>query len=366
MRFSEIICRFLFWGAFVLIVPVAFIWLVSPAHFATDRVDQFHHVADRVTAISLGSSHSRAIHFPSLGYNGHSFADDRGDIRTAVTKARYLLPYTPDLKYVLMPVSPGYLAFDRKEAFGGTDPDLNAAFANAPWPTDFRNLPLGEQLQMVRSHIVTLETFETANRLARETIKSSIFRLMGKNREMLRNPCRARTNPADFPDEFGLRNGYTRDPLPTRCLPVSAAADAAFHASQINAILKRDKNIRAENTNLLLDLAGRLAERKIELILFTPPFPDAYYGSERLGALSDDDKPYIKKLTERPNVRLLDFHDLFSASGDAGANRFFSDGNHLTLSGAQSFSKALGKSMRDNTDPVSTSMAGADAEFLRE
>jgi hypothetical protein len=364
LRFSEVLYRLLFWGAFVVFVPMAFIWLMRPDYFSGGRIDQFHHVADRITAVSLGSSHSRAIHFPSLGFNGHSFADDRGDIRTAVIKARYILPYTPDLKYVLIPVSPGYLSFDRKLVFGGTDPDLLPAIANAPWPKDFWSLPFDEEYLLLRAHVFTLEMFETANRLTKETIKNAMLSALGKNQEMFRDPCRVRTNPADFPDESGIRNGYTREPMPASCLPAAAGAEAAFHTEQIGAILQRDEHIRAENTKLLEELAKALARRGIELVLFVPPLPVEYYGTEGLRMLAREEQPFIEQLTRLPNVRLHDFHGLFPPGSYRQDNRYFSDGNHLTLAGAKAFSKVLGEAMRGTLEPASEAVAGATRKLL--
>lgn len=360
MRFSEVIYRLLFWGAFVLLVPVAFIWLVRPAYFAGGRVDQFYHAADRITAISLGSSHSRAIHFPSLGLSGHSFADDRGDIRTAATKLRYILPYTPNLKYVLMPVSPGYLSFDRRLVFGGTDHEFLAALANAPWPKQFWSLALNEQYALLRSHVFTMETFETANMLARESIKSGMLAALGRNQERFRNPCRVRTNPADFPHEFGIRNGYTRDAMPAGCLAEAAEAEADFHVEQISGILKRDVRVRAENLAMLNDLARMLDERQIELVLFVPPLPEGYVTASGLVRLAAEEAPLIEQLTGLRNVRLHDFHDMFPPESYALDNRYFSDGNHLTLAGAKAFSAFLGEAMREPRQPVPESVAGTD------
>lgn len=365
MRFKEILYRLILWGAFVLLVPVLFIWLIKPDYAAGDRrMDQFYLVADRITAISLGSSHSRAVHFPSLGYNGYSFADDRGDIRTAVTKARYVLPYTQNLKYVLFTLSPGYLGYDRGIAFKGNDPDLYMAFQNAPWPKQFWSLPSDEQVLLLRSQYFTFETFKAANRLARDTIKNAFRQALGRNQEMFRNPCRVRTNPADFPHEFGIRNGYTREAMPAECLQKAAEAEARFHAEQIGAILKRNHQIRAENTKLLEELAQSLAEKDIKLILFIPPLPDDYYMMEPLRRLAREDAPYIRQILQAQNVRLYDFHDLFPPSSYGPRNRYFSDGNHLTLTGAKAFSKILGETVRGKTqlDPKSI----AEARFKLE
>lgn len=363
MRFREVLCRLLFWGAFVLLVPIVFIWLVRPGYFSGGKVDPFYHAADRITAISLGSSHSRAIYFPSLGFAGHSFADDRGDIRTAVTKARYILPYTPDLKYVLMPVSPGYLSFDRKIGFGGTDHELLTALANAPWPKQFWSLAIDEQYSLLRSHVFTMEIFESANMLARETIKNAMLAALGRNQEMFRDPCRVRTNPMDFPHEFGIRNGYTREAMPARCLAEAAKAEANFHVEQIGAILKRDDQIRAENVKMLEDLAGILDEKGIELVLFVPPLPDDYVTADGLRRLAAEEAPLIEHLAHLRNVRLYEFHNLFPADSYKPENSYFSDGNHLTLAGARAFSKVLGEAMREPPQPDPKSIAGTDFQI---
>lgn len=366
MRFNEVIKRLLFWGAFVLLVPIAFIWLIRPSYFAGDRVDQFHRLADRITAVSLGSSHSRAIHFPSLGFAGHSFADDRGDIRTAATKLRYILPYTPNLKYVLMPISPGYLSFDRRLVFGGTDHELLAALANAPWPKQFWSLALGEQYALLRSHVVTLDIFEHANLLARETIKSGMLAALGRNQEIFRNPCRARTNAPDFPHEFGIRNGYTREAIPSHCLAKAAKAEADFHFEQIGAILKRDERIRAENAAMLEEIAGMLEAEKIELVLFIPPLPEGYLTAGGIRELAAQEAPFIEQLANLPNVRLHDFHDLFPLESYELDNRYFSDGNHLTLVGAEAFSAVLGDAMREPLQPAQKSIAGTDLPVMAD
>lgn len=364
MRFREIIFRLLLWGAFVLLVPVLFIWIVKPNFAAEDRrTDQFYQVANRVTAISLGSSHSRAIYFPSLGYNGYSFADDRGDIRTAVTKARYILPYTQNLKYVLFSLSPGYLSYDRGIAFNGNDPDLHTAFQNAPWPKQFWSLPLDEQFLLLRSHFFTFETFKAANRLARETIKNAFRRALGRNQEMFRNPCRVRTNPVDFPHEFGIRNGYTREAMPAQCLAKAAEAEVSFHVVQISAILKRDAQIRSENVKFLKELARSLEKKGIDLIFFIPPLPNEYCISEGLRRLAREEKPFVEQFTRAKNVRLYDFHDLFAPDSYMTQNRYFSDGNHLTLTGAKAFSKVIGDALRGKTQLDPKSIAGAHFGF---
>jgi len=364
LRSSEIIYRLLFWGAFVLLVPVLFIWIVKPNYAESGgRLDQFYPVADRITAISLGSSHSRAIYFPSLGYNGYSFADDRGDIRTAVFKARHILPHTPNLKYALIPLSPGNLSYDRGIAFNGNDPDLHMAIRNTPWPKQIWSLPFDEQYLLMRSHIFTFQTFKAANKLAKETVKNAMLAALGRNQGIFRDPCRARTNRSDFPHEFGIYNGYTREAMPAPCLQKAAETEASFHATQIGAILKRNGQIRAENAKMLEELAKSLGKKGIELIFFIPPLPDDYYMAKGLRRLARQEKPFIEQLIRVRNIQFYDFHDLFPPDSYTSQNRYFSDGNHLTLAGAKTFSKVLGKAMREPPQPATKAIAGTQFEI---
>jgi hypothetical protein len=208
-----------------------------------------------------------------------------------------------------------------------------------------------------------METFESANMLARETIKSAMLAALGRNQERFRNPCRVRTNPADFPHEFGIRNGYTREAMPAHCLAEAAKAEADFHVEQIGAILKRNHQIRAENVTMLEDLAGMLDEKHIELVLFVPPLPDDYVMAAGLRRLSAEEAPLIERLAGLRNVRLYEFHDLFPADSYAPENSYFSDGNHLTLAGATAFSRVLGEAMREPPQPDPESIAGTDFQI---
>jgi hypothetical protein len=207
-----------------------------------------------------------------------------------------------------------------------------------------------------------METFEYANLLARESIKSGMLAALGRNQEAFRNPCRVRTNPADFPHEFGIRNGYTREAMPARCLAEAAKAEADFHVEQIGAILKRDHRIRAENVKMLEDLAGMLDEKGIELVLFVPPLPDDYVMADGLRRLAAEEAPLIERLVNLRNVTLHDFHGLFPQESYLHGNRYFSDGNHLTLAGAMAFSGALGEAMREPPQPAPKSIAGTQFE----
>lgn len=358
LRFDELILRCLIWGTFVLCVPALFLLLVDPGFFVRDRVEQFLRKADRVEVLSLGSSHSRGLYFPSMGFTGYSFADDRGDISTAVYKSNLILPHARHLKYVMIPASPGYFSYDRRAAFGSFDPDLSLAIRNAPWPKNFWSLSLDEQYLLVRSNIFAFETLLSANGLAKDALGHGIRLVLGRSQKSFRNPCRARTNQTSFPHEFGILNGFTREAIPARCLPRIGQFEARLHARTVRAVLAANSVARETNTRLLNELAVALAARKAQLILFVPPLTRSYLG-KALRRLWEEEKPYREDLLKLPNVRLFDFHDLFAPSSYTKDNRYFSDGSHLTLAGAQALSKVFGQVMRQSKKRVSTADVGA-------
>jgi hypothetical protein len=73
------------------------------------RIDVLISKADSIQALALGNSHSCAIDFNELGFNGYRVADGGNDMFEVEYQVKVLFPYLPDLEIVFINIS--YFSF---------------------------------------------------------------------------------------------------------------------------------------------------------------------------------------------------------------------------------------------------------------
>jgi hypothetical protein len=341
-----------FAGAITVSLLVA--WLISetlaPAESPDTRLRGFYTASSDLEVVSLGNSHASGIHFPSLGMPGYSLFSNGMDIPTSVWKLRLAIPYTPKLRYVILPLVPSQLSHSSQ----GSD-NNNALYnrlQNAPWPKVFFSSDLLSNLTIVRARIHGVAAYIShANTVFRERVTDlGYIHLSNKPRDTGFHDCIRRPNHQQTADEFGVRHGYKITPMPRKCMKWRSRKSVAGQVNAAKKSLIRNPNTRADNMQKLAHLVETLKHKNVHLILVIPPFWSAYFDSPDLQELWHIEEPLLRDLAARQNnVTFYDFHDLFADHEMLPKNTVYYDDNHLTLKGAQILSQEIRHCLNGDT-----------------
>lgn len=323
----------------MLLLPQLALFVLFPDRKKDDRMNTFYEVADELQAISLGSSHTRDLHFPSMGLRGYSLADDSGDIQIAELKMRLLDNYTPNLEFVFITISPGFLSYNRMAGVPESFPDDLLRYS--PMPKSFSELDLQELFWLARSRFLVLEaSVKELNKLTKEAIRTYI---KGKNvHDKSGILCEFILNSPDHPHEDGIHDGFARTPVDASCITSEfEAADAQRRINSIDKTIEQTPDIIEKNTVLLRKIAENAGRLGAKLILVVSPTTSGYFEHPKMKEYWAKELPVIKRLTSLSNVILIDEHEYFYQYPYQLDNRWFSDANHVSFEGAKLFSKKI-------------------------
>lgn len=341
MSFKYLFVRSTAYLLLLLAVPKAILWVFWPQYQGDQRVDRFYEIANELQAISLGSSHTRALHFPSMGLKGFSFADDSGDIETAELKLRLVLDHAENLRYAFVTVSPGYLSYSHLATDDAGWQHRAAILRYSPAPKSIKSHGFLDLVDWSRAHLLSFETTMALNTRIKSAAGDLFRAAAGRDQSEYRTQCRVPPNPLDHPDEMGIPNGFLRTALPAGCLKLRAGIEATLRANLIEETLATAPDILAANTAALNRMADLLRNRGAELVLVISPMTREYFDNDLLQKYWPSEIQILMALSDRDNVVLIDGHDFYYQQGYLDDNRWFSDGNHLTMLGARDFSKAV-------------------------
>ena len=326
----------------VLLVPFVFLLVFFSGRKTDSRLDDFYKVANQIDAVSIGSSHTRALYFPAMGLHGYSFADDGGDIAMAELKLRLLRDYTPKLRYVFLTVSPGFLSFSHSAALPNEFPNKILTFA--PFPQTLGMLSWSETASLVRANLLEIgEVALDANRLSKAVVGQVLrggLRQTGVTANAVE--CEFPDNDEGHPDEYGILGGFARRPIASSCMtPEFEAADAARRIKLIRKGLANAPDTLAHNVKLMRKIAETAKSVGATLVLAVSPTTENYFRNPTLMDFWKKEYPEVQNLAASDNVVLVDIHDIFFKYDYKTNNQWFSDPNHVTLNGAKIYSKAL-------------------------
>ena len=337
----------LVWCGVALSVPYLTLSLFFADRKKDDRLDQFYERADSIEALSLGSSHTRALHFPSMGIEGYSFADDGGDIEIAEYKLRRIIDHVPELRFVLLTVGPGFLSYNRISGVPGEFPGDYIRYTPSGRP--FSGFSPREIFWGIRSWLLGIRSDAVlANRLTREAVRTAIRRSSGRDVEK-HDECQFRDNPADHPHEDGILGGFARIPIASHCMtPEFEAYDASRRVEMIERSLDANPDTVEENIRYLQRISDLLKSRGAELVIVLSPTSAGYFEYEDLQALWNAESPILHDFASKEDVLVLNHHRMFFGVPYDTENIWFSDPNHITYEGARIFSRAIGKDLPEN------------------
>lgn len=308
-------------------------WLFPEDAYYSKQQD-FDARANSIVAISLGVSHSRAIHFPSLGMSGFSYHDPSSDLLTAAEKYRAIAPLTPNLKYIFLPISPPFLHFFQRDEIR-TSRELSV-YANYPKYSNFNGkLYWTLRLQYPERMLQKLRF------IFREKFENLTYHLGVSQKQLTCQPKRIGSKD----HEDGIIGGYFDAYVDGKCLAELAASTASGHANQA---LKAEDLLEnfTKNKNLMAAMIKQMAANQHQLILYIPPFTSEYYEHKSWESVKVEQRLYLQELSLEPNVLFVDYHDLFYQRNYVELNTLFYDDDHLGLDGAIEFSKILRRDIR--------------------
>ena len=344
MNSKRTILFILVWCGVALSVPYLALNLFFADRKLDDRLEQFYERADKIEALSLGSSHTRDLHFPSMGLNGYSFADDGGDIEIAEYKLRRIVGYTPALRYVFLTVGPGFLSYNRISGVPGEFPGDYIRYT--PPGQQFSSFNPRDIYWSIRAWLLGIRSdVILANRLSREFLRNAIRRSAGNDGEK-HDECQFRDNPADHPHEDGILDGFARIPIASHCMtPEFEALDALRRVEMIERSLRDNPDTVTENLEYLKRMSGLLKAHGARLVIVISPTSPRYFDHEGLHALWETEWPVLKDFAAQQDALILDRHEMFFDMPYDTQNNWFSDPNHLTYEGARIFSRAIGEDL---------------------
>ncbi len=317
-------------------IQILFWLLPVDSYYSKQRY--FELQADKIEALALGVSHTRAINFPSLGIPGFSYHDPGSDLQTVAEKYRAIAPLTPNLKYILLAINPGYLHFiqsDKKRA-------QKEVFVHANYPkySNF-NGPLYWNLLF---HYPKRMLWKLRKNF-RKKITLLIPHLEVSNRHL---PCQLKKS-RKIDHEDGFIGGYFDEYADGKCLNELAIATVNIHAGLILNTRIQQENFKTNKQTMtaMTAMIQGLATNQHKLILFIPPFTAEYYDHRLWEETKLEQQNYLQELALEPNVLFVDYHDLFYQRNYVELNTLFYDDNHLGLNGAREFSKILGEAIKE-------------------
>lgn len=333
LSFSVALTALAAWGALAFAAAAGLLQMLDTGHAHSAR--RFAPSAAPVI-VGLGDSRTRAFHYPSLGSNGYSLQEDGSDLTTAEYRLRMALGAQPGIELVLLTYLPGTLDFDFERA-GGSPSARQSWTLNAPFAP--RAMTAGEMRDRLFAEV---RVYGNGSNLALARIAA----LTGRSPQPdgADDPCLRRPPRDHRADEHGIPGGYPQ-PAPAGCL--ARVRTAVAHSAQIRASLRADPGLHRENLARLERMIALARAHGAQLVLVTPPVTEFYARAPELRAVWDRQTAEARALSRRNGVAYLDFRDFYAPAEYVRDNRVFSDDSHLTLAGAERFSRALRRALDD-------------------
>jgi hypothetical protein len=279
------------------------------------RMEIFHARAPRVQAISVGNSHSRALDFAALGMDGVHFWEGGEDAFEAVYLARYTARRAPRLKYVLFTASYGVERLDHAYV---TRKDVTGLRRQIYARTSGARFIPGDGPLWLSARFAPIARPDHWH---------------GVITRLHRPPRTIRMTPD------GVVYEAPRPPLSPDSLVAHATRRAAYQDSLGDETVQNDSTTPTRALAGMETLARELQEKGVTLVLYTPPYHEAFLRQLAPGT-ADGTRRALAPLLRHPNVVWMDFAEHPDFSGRADLYR---DSDHMNAQGARAFSALLGR-----------------------
>lgn len=336
--------RVLCFGAILIAFSLCFSTLINGGldRIETDQTDlapdtrlaDFEKVAAKIQILTLGTSHSHAFYFPTLGKEGFSYYRPGSDLAFSDLTLRLALPYTPKLSCVIVPLTPGLLNVQS----GSNDRRDIAWIAELP-KVEFGNkyFNRAEVFVMKFRQSKFQKNLRIWEQLQGRVVKHLSLKLRGEESGK-GDVCKLHTDTAK-PDEFGIRHGYRDFFPPEQCFPTLAQSTAQSHLARLDSETRMRKT-QLENLNYLNSMAQILDEVGASLYLISTP-TTSHYRSAMASANIEHKFVVADLLANSPNTIVMDHSGFFDTFKDAFAKGYFFDDDHLSREGAKIYSSFL-------------------------
>lgn len=300
----------------------------------------FHQQSHQIEAITVGSSHARAIHFSTLGLNGMHFFGAGSDSFEAINRAKCFAPLINRLKVVFIVVSPGVFSFDRNDSLSR---ELRI-FRESFWSCH-HNDDLLKSLH-INLRLIFLDFYERIrNNIIEELSLLSFSKKIKTIRTLNQNvtqgdKCMLLPN-VNTPMEDGLLNGYPKFSSSPDCLIVHANKTAKGHDISISKNHNDTEEIFHSIKNKLFVFSDEMAKRDVKVVVFGAPLTQEYFDHPFIKPYQAQYYKNLEILQQHPNITFIDLHRFYFDSGYREHNRVFFDDDHVNLTGAKIASKAL-------------------------
>ncbi len=302
------------------------------------KLELYQHQKKTVTALALGTSHSRGLYFPALDLKGFNFHDSGGDIEEVTMKAKVFLKKSPNLNKIFLALSPGTLAISQRYISKNYPTRLLTVATNTPLSFDSSLFAHEAVIGLFIDKLISIRKFRNT---FDELIQPFFFDKPNTEK------CFSLVNYKMINQKYSVRveddrfNDYIKYVIQSSCMEHHVQMTIARHMKMIKDSFVKEANIVQHNQQRLISVANILAKRGGKLILIITPMTKNYYQSPQIQALVPEHLSQLAELEKHPNIDVYDFHDYFYNKSIADKNYYFHDGDHLAITGAIEFSKAL-------------------------
>ena len=268
-----------------------------------------------VEALSIGNSHSGAVDFNTLKFNGIHYWDAAEDIYETRYKLQYLLKHYKKLKKIFIPISPYLPLQNNAEVFYHAQyhPRIRLHVSTNSWKPlqyKFNYLLLGKLSPVLR--------YDHWAFLPKMISGISDFQVSDPRLESVEDNGFLKFKYSEIASVKMLENACSYNVREHKRLLVGNDFIELFFTELENIIML-------------------LKENKIQLILYTPPYYQYYnhLTRELEGANS------IERIAEFANKKKVFYKDFSEYSLISNNWKYFEDGTHLNKQGRAVFSKLL-------------------------
>jgi len=286
----------------------------------------FSHYKNKIAVLVFGSSHAlygvNPQYFDEFGYN---FSYSAEDIFYSYMKLRRYINEMPNLKTVMLCVdyfSPGY--FERKSQFR----EISYGYGGY----------IPEQLSL-RGYFERLSAFFRVRPWFADSFKRKY--LKREDIKIAENEGNLSDNYSVFPgiaDQTMLASGYF---YTNRDRPELKTSEGAEKQTRIFAVDNYDQERVHFNEGILNKFIGLCEKKRVRVILFTPPYTEAYRKAYPCGHITVMRNMVKKAMRGHDNAAYYDY-----SASEAFAAEDFLDSDHLNAKGAEKFSKLLNNNLK--------------------
>jgi len=313
-----------------LLIAAALFWVsdtLSPVYSADKRrLKKLRQYANEIEAINVGNSHNRAVDYEAMELRGFHLWKPGSDMFEVYYLLNAVVPLLPNLKVVLITISPMSFKFDngfdesrhgmRREYYAIT-PTIRSW---RPIHGDMKNLIKGKLAPLVREDCW------------RGVVDSILVNTSGDERE------KQKAAVMNAVDEYGYI-GLHFEKRMKRGIETDRSQELLNLIRKSEEIFRGNPKIAGEVYETAAATVQMLRQRDIRVIFFSPPVTqlanELFAGETPTTALA---KQYIQRLEKEFGI---EYYDFSQDHAFAQKYEYFFNEDHMNKSGARIFSRRL-------------------------